>query len=83
MEDKCYGCEYEDTCELAHEVSFCEDCKDFDNCDILEMCDGGEYIECNNGFEPIDFDDDDEEDEYKIEPIDTLFDYLEVDEEDE
>ena len=45
MYDKCYGCEFEENCELAHGVSFCEDCKDFDNCDILEMCDGGKYIE--------------------------------------
>jgi len=80
MYDKCYDCEFEGKCELAHEVSFCEDCKDFDNCDILSMCDGGEYIECNNGFEPIDFDDEDEEDD--IEPIDTLFNYEEDEEDD-
>ena len=62
--NKCWDCEYYDTCELVDHVNFCEDCKYFDDCDILSTCDGGEYVECNNGFEPVDeWLDDEEEDE--------------------
>ena len=51
-------------CELRGHVNFCEDCKDYPHCDILSTCKGGHYVECNNGFEPRGYwDDDDEEQE--------------------
>lgn len=50
----CDYCPYAKDCELAHEINFCEDCKDYDTCTILSSCDGGHYVECNNGFEPKD-----------------------------
>ena len=54
---KCASCEFGSTCELASVIHFCEDCIHFDTCDILATCDAGEYIECNNGFEPLDEED--------------------------
>lgn len=51
MNEHCNGCEFEDTCELAHEVNFCENCADNHLCTInLVSCDVGYDIECNNGF---------------------------------
>lgn len=62
MKDYCYDCEIEN-CELRNEVNFCEDCKDYWNCNIrhYSCCEAGEEIECNNGFEPADEYDEDEE----------------------
>lgn len=57
--NRCFNCEHFDTCKLVDIINFCEDCKYFNDCDILSTCEGGEYIECDNGFEPIG----DEEDE--------------------
>lgn len=51
--NRCYLCEYNEECELAFIVNFCDDCVDCDICDI-KSCDGCEMgydIECNNGFE--------------------------------
>lgn len=48
---KCINCEFAETCPLVEQVNFCKDCIYFDDCDILETCEGGEYVECNNGFE--------------------------------
>lgn len=52
MKDYCKNCEHNNKCPIAFYVNFCKDCADFENCDMLEECDGGHYIECNNGFEP-------------------------------
>ena len=66
---RCWGCEYIDNCELAEQINFCEDCKDYPNCGICDSyCQAGHEIECNNGFEPkseIDWEEDNEyNDEY-------------------
>lgn len=62
---RCWGCEYIDNCELAEQINFCEDCKDYPNCGICNgYCQAGHEIECNNGFEPkseIDWEEDDEQ----------------------
>lgn len=50
--DHCSSCEHRDTCDIADQTNFCKDCKYFNDCDILETCEKGEYVECNNGFEP-------------------------------
>ena len=49
--DYCKKCKVK-KCELRGNVNFCEDCKDYPDCDILTTCKGGHYVECNNGFEP-------------------------------
>ena len=52
MEDYCLDCECYDNCDLANQISFCDDCKYGFNCDIRSVsCDKGHDIECNNGFE--------------------------------
>lgn len=58
--NNCIDCEHYNTCKLVDIVNFCEDCKYFHDCDILATCEGGEYIGCDNGFESIG--EDDEED---------------------
>lgn len=50
--DYCLNCEYRETCELADNINFCEECKDCDTCTIKSCCEAGHDIECNNGFEP-------------------------------
>lgn len=54
--DRCWNCEYEIDCKIAHMFDFCDDCKDYYDCDIKSYCDSdckkGYQIECNNGFEP-------------------------------
>lgn len=54
--NRCKTCEYSDECSLANIINFCEDCKDYKNCTILdsEGCKKDYYIECNNGFEEND-----------------------------
>lgn len=59
----CYECEYRDNCELAEQINFCEDCKYNLTCDIKSCCEAGHDIECNNGFEPKSYLDDESEDE--------------------
>jgi len=52
VEDYCLDCECYDNCDLANQISFCDDCKYGFNCDIRSVsCDKGHDIECNNGFE--------------------------------
>ena len=53
LKNRCYLCEYNETCELAFIVNFCDDCIDCDICDIKSCtgCEMGYDIECNNGFE--------------------------------
>ena len=66
----CDGCEYEDKCELAHNVNFCEDCKYYGECGLTSSfseCKKGYEIECNNGFEEKSlFEDDENDDEREI-----------------
>lgn len=53
MCDYCLNCEHREDCELADNINFCEDCKDYPHCDICYgYCEGGYAVECNNGFEP-------------------------------
>ena len=54
MTNHCEFCPLSKKCSLANQILFCEDCRYFDDCDILAACEAGEYIECNNGFEPKD-----------------------------
>lgn len=54
----CIDCKYFDTCKLVDIIKFCKDCKYFHDCDILSTCEGGEYIECDNGFESMDEEED-------------------------
>lgn len=55
MMNYCDNCEYNNECELAGIINFCEDCKDCDCCSIrTEYCKAGHDIECNNGFEKKD-----------------------------
>lgn len=67
MTRHCDFCEYEASCPIAHVVSFCEDCRHYDDCDILSLCEGDQYVECDNGFEgklySDEYDDCDEEDQ--------------------
>ncbi|MHC1722470.1 MAG: hypothetical protein AB9836_04595 [Aminipila sp.] len=52
MENNCTDCEYISTCELANQISFCDDCEHGCDCAIRSVCcDKGYDIECNNGFE--------------------------------
>lgn len=52
MDNRCLNCEFSENCELFDAINFCEDCKDYHNCDICyETCEAGHQIECNNGFE--------------------------------
>lgn len=63
---QCDFCVYGETCPLAYYVNFCEDCKHYDDCDILSECEGGHHVECNNGFEektPFDEDEVEEDEE--------------------
>lgn len=60
----CDNCKYNETCEIAFNTEFCDDCKDRFICDIRYVCcKAGHDVECNNGFEPINYYDDEEEDE--------------------
>lgn len=57
MKDRCYNCEHSDNCKIAYHYNFCEDCRDYWNCNIKswsEDCLKGYEIECNNGFEDKD-----------------------------
>ena len=57
----CDDCEYRDECDLVDNVNFCEDCKDRWTCTIRGVdCKAGHDIECNNGFEPRGYCDDEE-----------------------
>lgn len=60
MKKYCETCDVEE-CELRGVINFCEDCKNYDTCDIRTWsygCEKDFEVECNNGFEPKnDFDD--------------------------
>ena len=48
----CDDCKYATKCKIAYTVNFCENCKDYNDCDIRYYeCEAGHEIECNNGFE--------------------------------
>lgn len=51
--NRCENCEHSDKCPLAKITNFCEDCVDYEICNIKssECCEKGHDIECNNGFE--------------------------------
>lgn len=50
----CRFCEIED-CDDRDQVNFCEECKEYLNCDLKYVtCKAGHSIECNNGFEEKD-----------------------------
>ena len=51
----CDMCKFKDSCELARNIMFCDDCAECDTCDIKCVeCEAGHYIECNNGWEEKD-----------------------------
>lgn len=53
----CDSCEYADDCEYAYMMNFCENCKDYYNCNLrsaIFTCKAGYELECNNGFEQSD-----------------------------
>lgn len=53
MKDYCWDCKYRKNCDLADNINFCVDCKDYYTCDICYSdCKAGYAVECNNGFEP-------------------------------
>ena len=55
IKEHCVGCKYEYDCDFAHNINFCENCKDFDRCSIRYVyCKAGHELECNNGFEEKD-----------------------------
>ncbi len=52
MKDYCATCNKTEQCELAHNINFCIDCKEYFGCPVrTESCENYHYIECNNGFE--------------------------------
>lgn len=60
MKNYCEGCEHQNTCETYKDcngcVDFCYGCKDYWNCPIMEYCDEGHPIQCNNGYENNSYD---------------------------
>lgn len=50
-ENRCSTCGYRDTCEIADNTLFCEDCAQYNICTIHNVvCEAGHEIECNNDF---------------------------------
>ena len=49
----CLNCDYAGSCEDAFMLNFCDECKYIEGCSCCtNTCKAGHYIECNNGFEP-------------------------------
>lgn len=65
----CDNYKYSETCDIAFYTEFCDDCTDFLTCNIRYVtCAAGHDIECNNGFQPRNYYDDDyDNDEETIE----------------
>lgn len=55
MKDFCKDCQYQADCKyFSQGYRFCENCADSSNCELrltAEMCDAYHEIECNNGYE--------------------------------
>lgn len=71
MKDYCVGCEYADGCE-DKDVGFCDGCREKRDCTILEYCEAGHPIQCNNGYEEETYDDDEDTDDVCIDETDSV-----------